>query len=230
MPRPSSSSSSHLFTTKHLSENPRYLRPLSKTHLKPPPAKPNNVATVKRQGVIDRISAQQVSPQMALLLSELKDSGSVDSNSTFAQTVRRTIPVNWCTAGGTDTHHRTVIATELHHEISEKLAKSREDFKQSGSLAHHRKIKISENLNKELEKILRGGHTVISRYSLDLIRQHKLTRANGGAPPAATNPPNISSVNPKDALQAEIEEMTLAELERLAAYDDDEIERFLANC
>lgn len=65
---------------------------------------------------------------------------------------------------------------------------------------------------------------------MDLIRQHKLTRANGGAPPAATNPPNISSVNPKDALQAEIEEMTLAELERLAAYDDDEIERFLANC
>lgn len=152
IPRPTSSSS-HLFTTKHLSENPRYLRPLSKTHLKPPPAKPNNVATVKRQGVIDRISAQQVSPQMALLLSELKDSGSVDSNSTFSQTVRRTIPVNWCTAGGTDTHHRTVIATELHHEISEKLAKSRDDFKQSGSLAHHRKIKITENLNKELEKV-----------------------------------------------------------------------------
>jgi hypothetical protein len=143
----------HLFSTKHLSENPRYLRPLSKTHLKPPPAKPNNVATVKRQGVVDRISAQQVSPQMALLLSELKDSGPIDSNSNFSQTVRRTIPVNWCPAGGTDTHHRTTIATDLHHEISEKLSKSRDEFKQIGSLAHHRKIKINENLNKELDKV-----------------------------------------------------------------------------
>lgn len=79
-------------------------------------------------------------------------------------------------------------------------------------------------------QILRGGQPVISRYSLDLIRQHKLTRANGGAPPAVTNPQNISNINPKDAIQAEIEEMTLAELEKLAAYDDDEIERFLASC
>lgn len=71
---------------------------------------------------------------------------------------------------------------------------------------------------------------MISRYSLDLIRQHKMIRANGGAPPVATNPQSISATNPKDALQAEIEEMTLAELEKLADYDDDEIERFLASC
>lgn len=156
--------SSHLFTTKNLGENPRYLRPLSKTNLKPPPVKPPNVASVKRQGVVDRISAQQVSPQMALLLSELKDTGTVDSNSTFSQTVRRTIPVNWCPAGGTDTHHRTVISTELHHEISDKLTKSKDEFKHISSLAHHRKIKIAETLNKELDKV-RFSVSVVSLLS-----------------------------------------------------------------
>ena len=75
-----------------------------------------------------------------------------------------------------------------------------------------------------------GGPTVISRYSLDLIRQSKQGRGNaGGLMNAAQGAPQQG----KDAMGPSgvaFEEMDLATLMALANYDDDEIERYLASC
>lgn len=141
-----------LLSTQELAADPRFNQSVLRTYLKAAPLKPPNIAQAKRQGVVEKINAQQISPQMTLLLAQIKPSGNVDTNA-FAQTVRRTIPVSWAPAGGTDTHHRTVVATELHHEISQKMKKAREEYIQIGVESHKTKLNEKARLNKELDKV-----------------------------------------------------------------------------
>jgi len=201
-------------------DKPQYLKPVSKTYLKPPLEKPVTLRTMaKRQSHVERLNAQQLSPQMTFFLSSMKGGdGGTDSELHFAQKVRRTIPVAWCPAGGSDTHHRTAVSAEVHHDIAAKLKKANEEYLQITQESFKDKIRVTEEMDGQLHKLLRSGPTVISRYSLDLMRQQREKNAAGsGTGKAALPPPS-----------AGIEETDLQELMRLAMTDDSEMEKFLA--
>ena len=204
----------HIHTTD-FSNNPLVHQPLTRTYLKPPLEKPLNVRKTKRQNHVERINAQDISPQMAVFLSSMRSSNA--ENSHAAQTLRRTIPVNWCPAGGSDTHRRTVIHTDLHNEISNKLKHTQDEYHHQSSHFHNERIHAVQDVKKTLTKVLGSGTTNISRFSLDLIRRQRALRGgkDGGNGIA-------------DAPPTHVEEVDLAEMAALANYDDEEVERFLA--
>lgn len=72
---------------------------------------------------------------------------------TNIQAFRRTIPIPWCASGGTDTHHRRVIATELHNEISAKLRISQQEHAQTRVDFHKEKTRTRRDVDKALEKV-----------------------------------------------------------------------------
>eukprot|EP00599_Poterioochromonas_sp_BG-1_P011937 CAMPEP_0173163866 /NCGR_PEP_ID=MMETSP1105-20130129/20183_1 /TAXON_ID=2985 /ORGANISM="Ochromonas sp., Strain BG-1" /LENGTH=403 /DNA_ID=CAMNT_0014084019 /DNA_START=194 /DNA_END=1405 /DNA_ORIENTATION=- len=170
-----------------LLQNPGLMLPLSKTYLTPLLEKPSNVRTqIKRQNNIERLNAQEISPQMTLFLTSTMSSTSINKDGkdieidalNSKQTFRRTVPVQWCPAGGSDTHQKRVVATDLHSDFSVKLKQSQQEFQYQSYYFHHEKIKaVSEN-HKTLEKILTSGPTNISRLSLDLIRRQRALRGN----------------------------------------------------
>jgi len=121
------------------------------------------------------------------------------------QPLQRTIPISWCAAGGSDTHHKRVLSTELHNEISAKLRENEKLFQQYRIGYHSEKLKTIRDNAKALEKvtafavlllsyyhhvehaaehalaaiqILSSGQTNISKLSLDIIRHQ---RAKSGA-------------------------------------------------
>lgn len=141
---------------QEMMEKPQYLKPVAKTYLKPPIEKPVTMRKMaKRQSHVERLNAQQLSPQMSFFLSSMKGgNGGTDSDLHFAQKVRRTIPVAWCPAGGSDTHHRTSISIDAHHEIASKLKQANEDYLQITQESFKDKIRVVEEMNGQLHKVL----------------------------------------------------------------------------
>ena len=43
----------------------------------------------------------------------------------------RTVPVNWCATGGSDTHHKRVVHKDLHEKISEDRKQAERDFRKA---------------------------------------------------------------------------------------------------
>eukprot|EP00981_Chlorochromonas_danica_P015681 scaffold14361_cov193-Ochromonas_danica.AAC.16 len=187
--------------------------PFLRTYLHPPPHKPTRLrGLMKRQSLVERQNAEEVSPAMAFFLASRNDAqGLLDHH--FGQTLRRTIPVQWCVAGGSDTHRRKPIHHELHNDISNKLKQSEATYHNITSEFHHKKIATVRELEKSLTKVLSSGSTNISRMSLDLIRRQRATRGNS---------------SPSDAPATFDEQIDMAEMAQLAQYDDGEIDRFLA--
>lgn len=136
-------------------ERPQYLKPVAKTYLRPPLEKPVTMRTMaKRQSHVERLNAQQLSPQMSFFLSSTKGGdGGTDSDLHFAQKVRRTIPVAWCPAGGSDTHHRTNISIDTHHEIASKLKQANEDYLQITQESFKDKIRVVEEMDGQLHRV-----------------------------------------------------------------------------
>jgi hypothetical protein len=69
------------------------------------------------------------------------------------QAFHRTIPINWCASGGSDTHHKITIATDLHAEISAKLRRSEHDLAQSKTDYHKEKIRAVVDTKHALGKV-----------------------------------------------------------------------------
>jgi hypothetical protein len=199
-----------------LLQDPLVYNPLTRTYLKAPIEKPSYVRSkIKRQNHIDRVNADEVSPQMAFFLSSMKSSTS-ESN-LAAQSFRRTIPVNWCPAGGSDTHQRLTIHTSLHDEISAKLKTSQEEFAQETRKWHHKKLAGNQEVKDTLGKVLSSGPTNISRFSLDLIRRQRMLRGK-----------EVGANVPTEGLKPD-EELDLDALNQLAAREID-IEEVLRDC
>lgn len=199
-----------------LLQDPLVYNPLTRTYLKAPIEKPAYVRSkIKRQNQIDRVNADEVSPQMAFFLSSMKSSTS-ESN-IASQSFRRTIPVNWCPAGGSDTHQRLTIHTALHDEIGSKLKASQEEFAQETRKWHHKKLEGNQEVKDTLAKVLSSGPTNISRFSLDLIRRQRMIRGK-----------EVGANVPTEGLKPD-EELDLDALNQLAAREID-IEEVLRDC
>lgn len=105
---------------------------------------------VIRQNVHEGLDAHEQSPQMKLYLAETKAS---KPPTPHIQPLQRTIPISWCAAGGSDTHHKRVVSTELHSEISAKLVESERLFQQYRIGYHSEKLKTIRDNAKALEKV-----------------------------------------------------------------------------
>jgi hypothetical protein len=177
------------------------------------------------------MDAHSESPQMQLYLFDA--AGAKPAVHSHIQAFHRTIPINWCASGGSDTHHKITIATDLHAEISAKLRRSEHDLAQSKTDYHKEKIravvdtkhalgKVHTRLHPELPaagqaitffvvllQVLASGPTNISRFSLDLIRRHR--NNNKEAPPPAV----------EDVVTA------VETTQQLLFYTDEEMEKIL---
>jgi hypothetical protein len=139
-------------TLNNFFENPGTQEPLLRTFLKPQMERPKNKFTVKRQNNFEAMNAQEMSPQMQLYLSTM-ESSSAPGVGKHAQTLRRTVPVNWCAAGGSDTHRKRVVATDLHGEISSKLRASEYEFRRQTSRFHRMRTQSLQEIDAATDKV-----------------------------------------------------------------------------
>ena len=84
------------------------------------------------------MDAHAESPQMQLYLYD--SAGAKPAVHSHIQAFHRTIPISWCASGGSDTHRKVTVATELQTEISSKLRRSEQDLAQSRTDYHKEKI------------------------------------------------------------------------------------------
>lgn len=163
--RPSTSQSSFIMTgtgnvkgvNKHtvqgLITDPVVQSNLNRTYLKPLMEKPHRQKSlVKRQNVFEAMNAHAESPQMQLYLSDT--AGAKPAAHSHIQAFHRTIPIQWCAAGGADTHRKVTISTDLHSEISSKLRRSEADLAQSKTDYHKEKIRAVIDTKNALAKVL----------------------------------------------------------------------------
>lgn len=181
---------------------------MGKTYLKPILQKPDGIQAVIRQCNTENINAKGLSPQIQLLLSHVKSQpDSLGPREPF----NRTLPVSWCPAGGSDTHRKTTLPTELVAEVAVKARHNEAHFKQHTIHFHKEKVKALKDHEKQLKKVISSGPTIISRYSLDLIRRQRAAKLGEN----------------KEAVGAVLEEVNMAEIRQQAYYDDAELEKFI---
>lgn len=126
---------------------------LNRTYLKPLAEKPHRQKTlVQRQNVHEAMNAHDESPQMQLYLSDT--AGTKPQAYSHVQAFHRTIPIQWCAAGGADTHRKITISTDLHNEISAKLRKSEQEQLQSKMEYHKEKIRAVLDTKSALGKVI----------------------------------------------------------------------------
>lgn len=138
---------------QQFAEEPKVQTLVNRTYLHPPIEKPSNAKLIsKRQNHHERLGAKQRSPQMQLHLSHIN--GNAAANEDYhTQSFQRTMPISWCAAGGTDTHKKQTINTELHNEISMQLRKSVQDQYQQAIDHHKSKIQTKDEVRKSMLKV-----------------------------------------------------------------------------
>lgn len=158
---------------------------LDRTTLRQARTKPRNVRTVQRQHA-EMMDAKSVSPVVQQFLK-----APAPINGQSAQPVSRSVPISWAVGGGADTHRRVTIPRELHDELSAKIAASAMQNKKLSRKSHSDQMAIIKQNTKECEIVLSSGSTIISRFSLDLIKRQRNARSGSAgqneAPPADLN-------------------------------------------
>jgi hypothetical protein len=109
---------------------------------------------------LEKLNAQEISPQMTLFLTTMSSTAldrngrDIEIDATHSkQAFKRTVPVSWCAAGGSDTHQKRSVATDLHNDISMKLKQSQQEYLQHSYHFHHAKIEAVRENQKTLEKV-----------------------------------------------------------------------------
>lgn len=174
--------------------------PLTRTYLKAPKSRPNKHFVTSRQNV-EKYNAQNVSPLMQQLL------GWEDAAGRKVQPMFRTVPISWCPAGGSETHHKRSVKKDLHESFAKKAAANQKDFSHENAAGHRRNLATRKQVDKKRRIMMHGPQSRISQYALDLIKSHR-AKDRGG----------------KGAKEQEIE----ADIDLNAAfYNDDDLDRFL---
>eukprot|EP01034_Spumella_vulgaris_P022731 gene22731-28887_t len=148
-------------TLENFFENPGTQEPLLRTFLKPQLERPKNKFAIKRQNNFEAMNAQEMSPQMQLYLSTMEATAGAGMGKQ-AQTLRRTVPVNWCAAGGSYTHKKRVVATDLHSEISAKLRTSEYEFRRQTSRFHRMRTQSLQEIDAATDR------AAVALYTPDL--------------------------------------------------------------
>ena len=146
----------------------KIVEPVDRLSLRPPPTKSKFIVPRQRR---ERSDINDISPLMQQYL-VLPTTGAGKR----AQTLARTVPVNWCVAGGSDTHRRRHIPKELHDELSSKSRNLQRDYRRVTSKSHRRKVADNKSLDKMCTTIIGAGNGAVGRYSQDLVRKLKNCR------------------------------------------------------
>jgi hypothetical protein len=142
--------------------------PIDRVTLKPPMPKSRYIVPRQKR---EKCDINDISPLMQQYLDHPTASGGKPS-----QNLLRTIPINWCVAGGSDTHRKRHIPKELHDELSNRVKSVTKMSKKTDTIEHQKKIKDTKLIDKNYQKILKGGPGIVARYSQDLVRKLKSVR------------------------------------------------------
>ena len=184
--------------------------PLFRTNLRAPVEKPKLLTQeVQRQNTV-YLDGKSVSPMVQQFLEQPSQSSGIQK-----QTLRRTVPINWCSAGGSDTYNKRVVPKELHDEISVKASKVAKDFKYNSWLFHHRKMSASAKIDQMCELILKSGATKVSRFSLDVVKSQ------------GRNSKNQDQKTDLSETMAAAE--NIDDIQKAAQLDNSEIDEFIAS-
>ena len=199
MSRPGSSSS--INDNNHVQTLKKTVHPFERTFLHAPPERPGKYFMTKRQ-TVTTMNAQDVSPLMQSLLGWDTASGEKQ------QQIFRTVPINWCPAGGSDTYKKRTVPKELHDAISAQVHKSEREFSRETALGHRRKLAATKLVEKKCAITMSSGQAHISQYALDLIKAQRAKERGG------------KSNKKGDEIEEEIDPA-------LANFDDGDFDEFL---
>jgi hypothetical protein len=145
--------------------------PIDRVNLKPPLPKSRYIVPRQKR---EKCDINDISPLMQQYLELPTASGGKPS-----QNLLRTLPINWCVAGGSDTHRKRYLPKELHDELSLKvknLSPSVTRGKKTNTIEHQKKLKETKLIDRNYQNILKGGPSMVARYSQDLVRKLKHVR------------------------------------------------------
>jgi len=102
----------------------------------------------------------------------------------------RTVPVNWCATGGSDTHHKRVVHRDLHEKIAEERKQAEREFRKASVEGRKKRYENVKAVEAKCYAVLHSDAATIGRYSLDLVRRQQQQRKarhgggkDGGPPP-----------------------------------------------
>jgi hypothetical protein len=151
---------------------PDFEDPLTRTYLKAPKTRPGKHFVTPRQNV-EKYNAQSVSPLVQQLLNW------EDAAGRKTQPMFRTVPINWCPAGGSDTHHKRTVKKDLHDSMAKKAAASLKEFTHENAAGHRRRLATGRLVDKKRAIMMSGPQSRISQYALDLIKSHRAKDRGG---------------------------------------------------
>jgi hypothetical protein len=191
--------------------------------LKPLVEKPMKLNFATRRQLVEGLDAKSMSPLVQQYL--LTDSSTGASGT---QVMRRTVPVSWCAAGGTDTHKRRTIPKNLMEEMSLRASKSMKEFQLASAKGHLDRVKAIQTIERNCASVLTcGDPSALSRFCLDVMKgQRKITR--GGQQVREFASYNASIDQDRDSANSNNKTNEAAQL---AADDnlDDDLDEFLAS-
>ena len=66
----------------------------------------------------------------------------------------RTVPVNWCATGGSDTHHKRVVHKDLHEKISEDRKQAERDFRKASVDGRKKRYENTRGVELKCQAVL----------------------------------------------------------------------------
>ena len=66
----------------------------------------------------------------------------------------RTVPVNWCATGGSDTHHKRIVHKDLHEKISEDRKQAERDFRKASVDGRKKRYENTRGVELKCQAVL----------------------------------------------------------------------------
>jgi hypothetical protein len=164
-------------------------------------------------GLRERINAKAKSPLVQeYFLSTIHAPPASKTVGTVMMT--RTVPVNWCATGGSDTHHKRVVHKDLHEKITEDRKQAERDFRKATVDGRKKRYENARGVELKCAAVLHSDPATIGRYSLDLVRRQQQQRKTRGG--KDVGPP------PMDDIGADFQLGPVND-----TFDEEEFENFL---
>lgn len=142
--------------------------PLDRVQLKAPPIKSKSFVPRQKRELND---IHDISPLMQQYLSV-----PTANMGRRAETIKRTIPVNWCMTGGSDTHRRRQLPKELHDELSSRARQAPTMLRKETHLSQVKQVRSVHQIESSYNKVLSEGNAVVGKFSLELVKKLKNVR------------------------------------------------------
>jgi len=149
-------------------DSPPAVPPLDRVQLKAPPLKSKSFVPRQKRELND---IHDISPLMQQYLSV-----PTANMGRRAETIKRTIPVNWCMTGGSDTHRRRQLPKELHDELSSRARQAPMMLRKETHLSQVKQVRSVRQIENSYNKVLSEGNAVVGKFSLELVKKLKNVR------------------------------------------------------